>query len=1115
VSGEIGSPNSDPTILDAEALDLAVLGPPLVRWGARALTFRTRKEFALLVYLALTRTPQPREHLAAFLWPDRDAAAARNLLRTTLSRIRQHLAAAGSTSVEATTLLRSERDALGREVVGLVRDGTPSLRVDVELLEAAASWKGESAAASESEALLHAAAEAYRGAFLEGVQFDDAAELDEWVGVQRAYWQGQVERVLGRLILQQLERRAVVDATATARRWIGLNSLSEPAYRGLMRALASAGDRAGALAVYEQCRFVLRAELDLDPSPETVALAERLRRLPTSSVPHPVPTDKGPPSPAVGAWPFPRDVDFPFVGREREFAALVAAYQAARAGQVRVVVIEGEAGIGKTRLAEEFLRWATLEGADVLRGRGYEARGKLPYQPLVDALRPRLERENAPEDLVADVWLTELVRLFPELHERYPDLPPPATLAGDEAAGQGRLFEAVLQLILALAERAKPAALVLFYDDVQWSDLATRDILLYRLRRQREAGSPHLILLTVGTETLATVPELESWLGTLPRQVPTTRLALGPLAQVETEQAIAALLPHPSAAGGEIEPQLAPWLYAQTEGQPFYLVETLRALLDRGILVPRDSASGADRLPRLAIAAGVDRLLHLVPGTVRELIRGQLGGLSPRAQELLAATAVLGAEATFERLCQVAELDERAGLAALDELRHRRLVVENGGDPALQEGETIGPATFRFPHDLLREVVYTEAGDTRRRIFHRRTFALLESTTTSPAALAHHALGAGLIEPAFRYSVAAGDAALAVFAARDALAHYERARRLLTDPNARPSPVTADQWAQLHVQLGRAYEWVGHGSRPGPPMRRCASTPARPAPRSWREGSSPAWRSSPGGIRATWSRPARLRMRRSKCRKRAKTAICSPRRTGSPPFSATSQANPSSHERTRGAPRSWRRRRGVVSSSPAASWFKGTVRSSRATGARASTHSGEAARYMPSWRKSRQRNPPRADGARRPPRRFLSVDGAYGRDRPHCWRGELRGRGEPRHDLSGRAVPWPRARAQGSPPRAGQRERGGRDPRPVDSHDGARRGRQLRGGAPGRAARDPARPGDRRAELTVACGDVLGLRAAGHPRPRGGRAGRGRGVGTLREARDGILGPPSPGTALC
>ncbi|MDB5073951.1 MAG: hypothetical protein JWO42_130, partial [Chloroflexi bacterium] len=130
--GNSDTPTADSSTIGGNTLHLALLGTPVVRWGEREVVFRTRKEFALLVYLALTRTPQSREHLATLFWPDRDGATARNIVRTTLSRLRQHLAAAGCTTVAALGLLRAERDALGREVMGLAHDGPPAVHLDIE-----------------------------------------------------------------------------------------------------------------------------------------------------------------------------------------------------------------------------------------------------------------------------------------------------------------------------------------------------------------------------------------------------------------------------------------------------------------------------------------------------------------------------------------------------------------------------------------------------------------------------------------------------------------------------------------------------------------------------------------------------------------------------------------------------------------------------------------------------------------------------------------------------------------------------------------------------------------------------------------------------------------------
>src|SRR5437764_1438124 len=163
----------------------------------------------------------------------------------------------------------------------------------------------------------------------------------------------------------------------------------------------------------------------------------------------------------------PADVDAPLVGRLTEHARLVGVYRTARRGRTQVVLLEGEPGIGKTRLANAFLRWATAHGAGVLQGRAFAPGNAVPYHPIVEALRGWLVNEENPRGVLSDVWLAELARLLPEARERYPDLPDSPSLAESDA--RNRLYESVARLGQSLAKRAP---LIFLVDDLHWADAA-------------------------------------------------------------------------------------------------------------------------------------------------------------------------------------------------------------------------------------------------------------------------------------------------------------------------------------------------------------------------------------------------------------------------------------------------------------------------------------------------------------------------------------------------------------------------------------------------------------------------------------------------------------------
>src|SRR6266700_930504 len=671
-------------------LRLAVLGAPEVFHDGSRLTFSLRKAQALLLYLAVEGGMHSRSKLAAFLWPDSEPHAARTGLRTALTLLRSLLADSDASLSQHSHLLNEH------ELLGL--NPQAPLELDLNVVQRAYETLRLPAVQTEHQraALLtqfQYALHLVRGPFLDGFWLREETGFDEWVQQQQHQWQVRLLQLFDRLSSWQEESFELEQARATLTRWLALDPLSEEASRRLMRVHLARSDAVAALQVYATLRARLVEELQAKPSAETVALAEHVHATladsrgsrPTRSSPTMV--ESRPPSELVA----------PLVGRATAFTQLVGSFRQARQGRSQAVLVEGEAGIGKTRLAHDFGTWARAQGADVLSGQAFEMGGRLPYQPLVEAVRQRLEQENAPEDLLDDLWLAELSRLLPELRVRYPDLPTPTE---DELTAKGRLFEAVARLLDALA---RSAPLVLLLDDLQWVDEASLDLLRYLSRYWIKHGSRVLLLGTVRSEGLELNPPLAAHLVDLGRDLPVSQVPLQKLRRAETLQLVQAIAgvgtqstrnsserrehgpDQPSTAGtspaSELETKLSALgdvLFAQTDGQPLYLLETLKLLRDRQWLVPRLDAHGAFRLE---LAVELETIVAqersqgpLLPPSVRALILARLAPLSQAARQLVQVSAVLGTAASAQLLWQLAERGTvsggqvmQAGVEALEE----------------------------------------------------------------------------------------------------------------------------------------------------------------------------------------------------------------------------------------------------------------------------------------------------------------------------------------------------------------------------------------------------------------------------------------------------------------
>ncbi|TMD76236.1 MAG: hypothetical protein E6I97_11750, partial [Chloroflexi bacterium] len=654
-------------------LRLVVLGPPEIFHDGSRLTFALHKAQALLLYLAVEGGLHSRSKLAAFLWPDSEPQAARAGLRNALTQLRSLFADADTSAAPHRHLLSQH------ELLGL--NPQAPLELDLDMVQQAytAAQRFSTPPSEPQRAALVAqvqqALALVRGPFLDGFWLREETGFDAWVQQQQQQWQVRLLQLCERLSSWQEAAGELEPVRATLLRWLALDRLSEEASRRLMLVHLALGDASAALQVYATLRARLAEELQVKPSADTVALAERIRATAAGS------RGSRPARPAAAARRPAGELIAPLVGRAAAFTQVVGSFQQARQGQPQAVLLVGEAGIGKTRLASEFVAWARAQGAEVLGCQAFEMGGRLPYQPLIEALRTRLEAENAPEDLLDDLWLAELARLLPELRVRYPDLPVPTE---DELTARGQLFEAVARLLDALAQRAP---LVLLLDDLQWADGASLDLLRYLARSWRGHGSRVLLLGALRSEGLELNPQLSAELFDLGRDLLLTQVSLQPLSQAQTLQLLETLVGERSEPGAAARPSpagsepalaserpllgLGDFLFAQTGGQPLYLLETLKLLRERQWLVPQQGADGSWRLePTVEMAAALAQERSrraLLPPSVRAMILARLAKLAPATRQLVMASAVLGSQASVQLLWQLAELGTQAGLEALEE----------------------------------------------------------------------------------------------------------------------------------------------------------------------------------------------------------------------------------------------------------------------------------------------------------------------------------------------------------------------------------------------------------------------------------------------------------------
>jgi DNA-binding CsgD family transcriptional regulator/Tfp pilus assembly protein PilF len=478
---------------------------------------------------------------------------------------------------------------------------------------------------------------------------------------------------------------------------------------------------------------------------------------------------------------FPSPIICPvLIGRAQELTYLRLLVDRARNGQEQVVLLSGEAGIGKSRLVAEAKAYAAAHGFLLLEGQCFQTDSASPYAPLLDLFRAYFARRtptSLPDPMHS--FASMLLRLLPELALQFPDLTNvPAPLPGEPEEEKRRLFAAMTHFV---TEQAAQQPLLLVVEDIHWCDDLSLDLLLHLARRLRQA--PLLLLVTYRSEEMH--PHLRRWLTQLDRERLAQEYSLARLSRAEVRVMLQALLETQQA----IDAHLLDTLYTHSEGNPFFVEELLTSLMTAGELVCFEGIwkLSTQRAP--------------VPRSVQETVQQRVAYLNEDAKRLLTLAAVSGRRFNITLLQEVMQCDEAHLLTLLKELIAAQLVMEEAADQ------------FAFRHALTQQAILSSLLLRERKALHRTLAETLEQLCATSHVreryledLAYHSFEAGMWEQALAYAQEVGEKVLSLYAQQVAIDHFTRAIEAAHHFSQTPPPA-------LYLKRGQAYETLGDFER--------------------------------------------------------------------------------------------------------------------------------------------------------------------------------------------------------------------------------------------------------------------------------------------------------------
>jgi DNA-binding SARP family transcriptional activator len=740
-------------------LEISLLGSPQIELDGAAIEVDTRKAIAMLAYLAMERGPVHRESLVTLLWPESDTSRGRAALRRTLSALNKALDG---------RWLEIERDA-----IDLMKGNGLSLDIDQFrelLIPEDGHGHDQAEVCLQCEAPVKQAIDLYRGDFLSGFTLRDSSNFDDWQFYQTDTLRRELEKALDRIIRIYIHTGEFDKAIDSSRRRLTLDPLHEATHRTLMRLYAWSGQRAAAMRQYRECVRILDQELKVAPLEETTEL-NTIIKMEQLDAPILGPVLKDSPlSSEHEAAPLARALSvekkmLPLVGREVEWDQLKKSFLDS-AHRSCFVLLEGEVGIGKTRLAEEFITYLRKEGAIVLASACYEGESNLAFGPFVEAIRSGIAGQEGLIKLndIPKHLLTEAARLLPEIKEAHPTMPEPAPL--DSPGAQARFFEGVRQVILALTQGNSPG--LFFLDDLHFADEATLDLLTYVVRRTSEDRL--CVLGCFRSEELASGHRLRLLLSERQRAGAGLLINLRRLKQNETNELIAQAATHSQSIPADLHTRL----HVESEGLPFLVNEYL--MMIQGTL------------------EGGNEVDWTLPESMRGILRSKISTVPSGAMQLLTSAAAIGGPFDFEMIRQASGRGEEEVVEMLEDLQSRGLIKE------LVSNSSSGEAAYAFQHEKLRALVYDETSQARKRLLHRRIAEALSHRDGSAVAgqMAYHYQRAGMEEEARDHFIISGDYARTLYANNEALSHYSAALEL-GYPD--PAPLM-EKVGDLHTLMG-------------------------------------------------------------------------------------------------------------------------------------------------------------------------------------------------------------------------------------------------------------------------------------------------------------------------